>query len=177
MTHCLSEATARCEFETRLASSRSTVYVRDLKRVGVNGSKLYLRKEPVRFGAIRFGSGLFENSSVRFGSVRQFMLPGSMRFGLRFSDPSWFGPVRFGSVPRPVPAGSGMKRFGCSAGSVWFLIPSCYFHQPHHAVVTAEPRGLTTNHDGVPAKAYSGIRSVFKISYLFLRPRLWQFEI
>ena len=42
--------------------------------------------------------------------------PGPARFGLRFSDASWLGSVRFGSVPRLVPAGSGMKRFG----SVWF---------------------------------------------------------
>ena len=35
-----------------------------------------------------------------------------MRFGLRFLDASWLGPVRFGSVPRPVPARSRIKRFG-----------------------------------------------------------------
>ena len=29
-----------------------------------------------------------------------------------FSDESWLGPVRFGSFPRPVPAGSRVKRFG-----------------------------------------------------------------
>ena len=40
------------------------------------------------------------------------MFPGSTRFGLRFSDASWLGPVRFGSVPRPVPAGSRIQRFG-----------------------------------------------------------------
>ena len=69
-----------------------------------------------RFGSIRFGSGLFENSSVRFGSVQKTIFPGSTRVGLRFSDASWLGPVRFGSVPHPVPAGSRIKRFG----SVWF---------------------------------------------------------
>ena len=66
-----------------------------------------------RFGWIRFGSGLFfDNSSFRFGSVRTNICPGSTRFDLRFSDASWLGPVRFGSVPRPVPAGSRIKRFG-----------------------------------------------------------------
>ena len=50
--------------------------------------------------------------TVRFGSVRNLCFPGSTRFGLRFSDTPWIGPVRFGSVPRPVPAGSGIKRFG-----------------------------------------------------------------
>ena len=34
------------------------------------------------------------------------------RFGLCFSDSSWLGPVRFGSFPRPVPAGSRIKRCG-----------------------------------------------------------------
>ena len=74
-------------------------------------------------GRNRFGSvpDFFENSSVRFGSVRfgsvrTIQFPGSTRFGLCFSDSSWLGPVRFGSVPRPVPAGSEIKRFG----SVWF---------------------------------------------------------
>ena len=78
-----------------------------------------------RFGSIRFGSGFlfFENSPVRFGSVRTASFPGSMRFGLSFSDASWLGPVRFGSVPRLVLNGS--VRFG-SAGSVRFLAPSCY---------------------------------------------------
>ena len=37
----------------------------------------------------------------RFGSVRKTIFPGSTRFGLRFSDASWLGSVRFGSV-RPV---------------------------------------------------------------------------
>ena len=69
------------------------------------------RKETVRFDSFRFQT-FFENLSVRFGSVRIFMISGSTRFGLRFSDTLWLGPVRFGSVPRPVPAGSGIKRFG-----------------------------------------------------------------
>ena len=49
---------------------------------------------------------------VRFGSVRKMFFPGPTRFGLRFSDASWLGPVRCGSFPRTVPAGSGMVRFG-----------------------------------------------------------------
>ena len=70
-----------------------------------------------RFGSIRFGSGLFRKfigsvrfSSVRFGSDNVF--PGSTRFGLRFSDVSWLGPVLFSSFPCAVPAGSRIKRFG-----------------------------------------------------------------
>ena len=35
-----------------------------------------------------------------------------MRFSLRFLNASWFGPLRFGSVPRSVSAGSEIKRFG-----------------------------------------------------------------
>ena len=35
-----------------------------------------------------------------------------MRSGLLFFNASWFGPVRFDLVPRPVPAGSRIKRFG-----------------------------------------------------------------
>ena len=40
------------------------------------------------------------------------MFPGSTLFGLRLSDASWLCPVRFGSFPNPVPAGSRFKRFG-----------------------------------------------------------------
>ena len=57
-------------------------------------------------GSIRFDSGLFENSA-RFDTV----FPGSTRFGLRFSDSSRLGPVRFGSIPCPVPAGPRINRF------------------------------------------------------------------
>ena len=58
---------------------------------------------------IRFGSGLFEIhrfGSVRFDSIRKISFPGLTPFGLHFSGVSWLGPVRFGSVPRPFPAGS-----------------------------------------------------------------------
>ena len=64
-------------------------------------------------GSVRFVSVPDFSKINRFGSVRfGNYFPGSTRFGLRFSDASWLGPVRFGSVPRPVPAGSGIKRFG-----------------------------------------------------------------
>ena len=45
------------------------------------------------------------------GSFRTDDFPGSTRFGLCLSNASWLGPVRFGSFPRPVPAGSRIKRF------------------------------------------------------------------
>ena len=65
-----------------------------------------------RFDSIHFGS----DSLVRFASLRfaseQNNLPGSTRSGMRFSDVSWLAPVRFGSVPRPVPAGFEISRFG-----------------------------------------------------------------
>ena len=78
----------------------------------------------VRFVSVPdFSSNISRFVSVRFGSVRKIMFSGSTRFGLRFSDASWLDPVRFDSVPRPVPAGSRIKRFG-SAGSVRFLLPS-----------------------------------------------------
>ena len=56
----------------------------------------------VRFGSVRFGSGLSEHSSVRFASVRFVICPCSAQFGLRFSDASWLGPVWFGLFPHPV---------------------------------------------------------------------------
>ena len=86
------------------------------------------------------GSGFpnFSNFSFRFRTFRVFVgsvrfglaivAPGSTRFGLRFSYASWFGPVRFDSVLRPVPAGSEMKRFASLrfgwAESIRFVIPS-----------------------------------------------------
>ena len=81
------------------------------------------RKDTVRFDSFRFQTFRKLIGSVPFGS--EIYVSGSTRFGLRFSDTPWLGPVRFGSVPRPVPACSGIKRFR-SAGSVRFLIPSCY---------------------------------------------------
>ena len=56
-------------------------------------------------GSVRFVAVPdFEDSSVRFGSVRNDMCPGSTRFGLRCSDASWLGPVRcFRVWFRPIP--------------------------------------------------------------------------
>ena len=82
--------------------------------------RMKIRKEPVRIDSFWFLTFRKLVGSVRFGSVRQIRCPGPMRFGLRFSDVSWLGSVRFGSFPRPVPAGSRIQRFG----SVRFLIPS-----------------------------------------------------
>ena len=62
-------------------------------------------------GSVRFVSVPPFSKIHRFGSVRKFAFPGSTRFGLLFLDASSLGPVRFGSFPRPVPAGSKMKRF------------------------------------------------------------------
>ena len=74
----------------------------------------HLRKELVRFDSFRFRVFRILIGSVRFGKTTQ--CSGSTRFGLRFSDASRLGPVRFGSFPCSVPAGSEIKRFG----SVWF---------------------------------------------------------
>ena len=64
----------------------------------------------IRFVSVPCFSRINRFGSVRFGS--ETLCSGSTQFGLLFSDASWLGPVRFGSVPRPVPAGSGIKRFG-----------------------------------------------------------------
>ena len=60
--------------------------------------------------SVRFVSvpDFFGNSSVRFGSVWKIEFPGSTWFGLRSSDASLLGLVRF----RPVPDGSEIRRFG-----------------------------------------------------------------
>ena len=73
-----------------------------------------LRPRQEGTGSVRFGSRPFEESSARFGLVRfgDVFFPGSARFGLCFSDASGLGLVRFGSVPRLVPTGSRIKRFG-----------------------------------------------------------------
>ena len=78
-----------------------------------------------RFGSIRFGSGLFEKSSVRFPSVRTIKFPGSACVCRSRRGSVRFGSVRFRSRFRPVPELNGSVRFGL-AGSVWFLIPSVY---------------------------------------------------
>ena len=71
---------------------------------------VYIRKEPVRFDSFRFRILLKNMVSVQFSLT--IVLSDSMRFGLHFLNASWFGPVRFGSAPRSVPAGSETKRFG-----------------------------------------------------------------
>ena len=67
-----------------------------------------------RFGSVRFDSRLFDNSSVRFGSILKSVYPGSTRFGLRCCGcaVARSGSVRFGSIPPSVPIGSRIKRFG-----------------------------------------------------------------
>ena len=62
---------------------------------------------------------------------------------MRFSDASWLGLVRFGSVPRPVPrpvpAGSRIKRFG-SVRPVWFgflFLPVLYVMYTYSALSKA----------------------------------------
>ena len=72
-------------------------------------------KEPAR--SIRFGSWLFKNVSVRFGSVWTIYFSGLTRF---CSDALWLGPVLFGSVPRPVLAGSRIAQFGSVRPAVRF---------------------------------------------------------
>ena len=75
----------------------------------------------VRFVLVPDFSKINRFGSVRFGSVRKLFFPGSTRFGLRFSDAAWLGPVRFGLFPRPVPAGSRITWFvSVRFGSVRF---------------------------------------------------------
>ena len=89
---------------------RGSAYASGVARRGLPLGKLDSGRN--RFGSTRFGSGLFKKTSVQFSSVRKMICPGSTRFGLRFSDASWLGLVWFGSVPRPVPAGSRTERLG-----------------------------------------------------------------
>ena len=84
-------------------------------------------------GSVRFVSVPDFSNTYRFGSVRKNNILGSTRFGLRFWDSSWLGLVRFGSFPRPVPAGSEIKRFGSvrfgRVGSFLLLgLPGVYRH-------------------------------------------------
>ena len=80
------------------------------------------------FDSVRFGSGLFENSSVPFGSVRFGNLHFPVRRGSACVLRMHRGKVRFGSVRFPVRFRPVLElivsiQFG-SAGSVRFLIPS-----------------------------------------------------
>ena len=63
-------------------------------------------------GSVRFVSVPDFSTIHRLGSVRTIICSGSTRFGPRFSDASWVGPVRFGSFRRLVLAGSRITRFG-----------------------------------------------------------------
>ena len=79
-----------------------------------------------RTGSVRLVLVPDFSTITRFGSVRRkIRFPGSPRFRLRLSDASWLGPFWFGSVPRPVPAGSRIQRFGLvrfgQFGSVYYL--------------------------------------------------------
>ena len=89
------------------------------------------RKDPVRFDSFRFRTFRQLIGSVWFRSDR-FVLS-STRFGRHFSDASWLCPVRIGSFPRPVSAGSRIKRFGSVRfgrfGSVSYSFLS-YFYGP-----------------------------------------------
>ena len=100
-------------------------------------------QEGNRFGSIRFGSGL----SVRFGLVRF----GKMYVPVRRDSACIFrthrGSVWFGSVPRPVLAGSRRQLFG----SVRFgrfslcLIPSCLSKDPRVEKAEGSPLSWGTS--------------------------------
>ena len=89
-------------------------------------------------GPVRFASDKYLpcfSAAVRkvFGPVRF----GSDKYLPCFSAASWLGPVRFGLVPRPVPAGSRIKRCGSARlgrfGSVSYsvLMFSFFLSQRH----------------------------------------------
>ena len=100
-----------------------------------------VRKEPVRFDSFRLRTC---SRIHRFISVRKLFFPGSTRFGLRFSDASWLGPVRFASsiqFPevslsgfrvrfRPIPELTGSVRFG-RFGSVSYSFLKIGGHLAH----------------------------------------------
>ena len=79
------------------------------KRPCLSGGAHAPQAERNRFGSIRFGSGLFENSSVRFG---QLFFPVRRASACVFVDASSLVSVRFGAVPRSVPVGSRINRLG-----------------------------------------------------------------
>ena len=81
----------------------------------------------VRFVSVPDFSEIHRFGSVRFGTI---IFPGSMRFGLRFSDAWWLGPVRFCSVLRSVPAVSEIQRIGSvrfgRSGSISYFFLTVY---------------------------------------------------
>ena len=80
------------------------------KNLRLKPTAAHPRREPVRFDSFRFRTFRKLIGSVQFSSDKN-NCPGSMRFGLRFSDASSLGPVQFVLLPRPAPAGSRNKRF------------------------------------------------------------------
>ena len=112
---------------------------------------IYIRQESVRFDSFRFRTFLKLIGSVRFGSDFSFCSD-STRFGLRFLDTPWLGPVRFGSVPRPVPAGSGIKWFGSvrfgrfgSVSHAFLTYIYIYIYIHTHLLTILSPTILSTN--------------------------------
>ena len=85
---------------------------------------IYTYDGSVRFVSVPDFSKINRFGSVRFGSEMYFSRFDAVQLAFFGHAVARSGSVRFGSVPRPVLAGSGIKRFG-SAGSVRFLIPSC----------------------------------------------------
>ena len=102
----------------------------------------------VRFVSVPDFSKIHRFGSVRFGSENIF--PGSTRFGLRFSDASWLGPVRFGSVPCPVPASSRIKLFGSVRfGSVRFgSVRFCRLGPLSNSFLIRRPGGKCAGREG-----------------------------
>ena len=87
----------------------------------------YIRKEPVRFGSVRFGSVPDFSKDIRFGSVwfgNSFFRFDAVRPALFIRVVARSGSVRFRIRSRLVLEFIDSVRFG-SAGSVRFLITSC----------------------------------------------------
>ena len=89
--------------------------------------KPYFRREPVRFDSFLFRNFRKVIVLVRFGLA--INCPGSTRFGLRFSEESWLGPVRFRVLFRPVPKLSGSVRFGSVSYSFLLLLLAMAFRK------------------------------------------------
>ena len=146
-----------------------------------HGGFLCSRKEPVRFDSFRFRTFRKFIDSVRFGSVRV----GKLLFLVRCGSACVFrirrGSVRFGSVPRPAPAGSGIKqRFGSVRfGSVRF--GSYSFLSRHHDHINTINTNDNNNADNdsvsyngtnhSPSEMVSGPGSLLRRSGLKAPPR------
>ena len=123
---------------TRWASSPATCRSRVRTRQRAVPSKMagqpVSRKEPVRFGSVRLRTFLKLIGSVRFGSE-------NYNSWLDVVRPAFFGrvvarsgSVRFGSVPRPVPAGSGIKRFGSVRPARFGSVSYSFLSKPANAL-------------------------------------------